>query len=314
MSDSVVAYAAGDYRIVFPAVVALKSVEDYNPGQYKKVISFDGSQLTDEHQKLMDRYGIQFVDAREVPDFNRVKDMPLMKEGRWPAEVFLNWALPEHLASLGYRYSLKLDYDVVCVAPFDAVQKAIEAGHKVAYRKLPGRYKAPKSELAEKFRGLTGRDFPTSRKINVGVAFFDNAAMQRGQYFDTFLNVYGALMEIAPRMNATEQIALAAVSSDYGEQFGALPGSMNRFARPFKSKFSPDADLRIVHFNGNLKPWKPIDPRHIKMAVRRNQISPLLLREIWLEQAQHVHGFEDYTDQRPLSAVELLRLANRVRV
>lgn len=312
MADRVVAYAAGDHRIVFPAAVALQSLEDHNPGQYHRIICFDGSQLTEEHREIMDRHGIEFLDARTVPDFNRVKEMPLMKEGRWPAEVFLNWALPEHLATLGWRYSLKFDYDVVCVAAVDAVDKAIETGTKVAYRRLGPRYKAPSAEIAAAFEERTGRPFPASNKINVGVAFFDNQAMREGRYFDEFLKAYGTLMDIAPQMNATEQIALAAVSHDFGEGFRGLPASMNRFARPFKSKFEPEADIRIIHYNGNLKPWKTIEPRHYRMAERRHEISPLLLREMWLQHAQHVHGFQEYTDQRPVQPLELLTLVKKL--
>lgn len=311
--DRVVAYAAGDHRIVFPAVVALKSIEDHNPGAFHKIITFDGSRLTTEHTALMERYGIEFIDARTVPHFNRVKAMPLMEEGRWPAEVFLNWAMPEHLATLGYRYSVKLDYDVVCVAPFqDIVKRAVTRGDQVAYRRLRPTYKAPRPELAQKFRAATGREFPTSHKINVGVAFFDNEALTRGNYFEEFLGSYSALMEIAPRMHATEQVALAAASSDYGERFVPLPVSMNRFARPFKSKFEPEADARIVHFNGDLKPWKPIDPRHHRMAEKRGEISPLLLRELWLQQAATVEGFESYTSARSVQPLELLTMARRL--
>lgn len=312
MADRVVAYAAGDHRIVFPAVVALQSLEDHNPGEYHRIICFDGADLTAEHRDTMDRHGIEFLDARTVPDFNRVKQMPLMQEGRWPAEVFLNWALPEHLATLGWRYSLKFDYDVVCVNPVDAVAKAIEAGTAVAYRRLGTRYKAPSAEIAAAFEEKTGREFPTSNKINVGVAFFDNEAMKQAGYFDAFLKAYGALMEIAPQMYATEQIALAAVSHDFGEAFRGLPANMNRFARPFKSKFEPEADIRIVHYNGNLKPWKTIEPRHYRMAERRGEISHLLLREMWLQQAQHIHGFAEYTDQRPVQPLELLRLVKKL--
>lgn len=308
MADRVVAYAAGDHRIVFPAAVALQSLEDHNPGQYHRIICFDGSDLTEEHRRIMDHHGIEFLDARTVPDFTRVKEMPLMQEGRWPAEVFLNWALPEHLATLGWRYSLKFDYDVVCVDAVEAVDKAIEAGTAVAYRRLGPRYQAPSAEIAAAFEEKTGRPFPTSNKINVGVAFFDNQAMQEGNYFDNFLKAYGALMEISPQMNATEQIALAAVSHDFGKSFRPLPASMNRFARPFKSKFEPEADIRIIHYNGNLKPWKPIEDRHYRMAERHAEISPLLLREMWLQHAQRVRGFEDYTDQRPIQPLELLSL------
>lgn len=313
MAERVVAYAAGDHRIVFPAVVALKSIEEHNPGRFHKVITFDGSDLTDEHAELMQRYGIEFIDARTVPDFNRVKSLPLMKEGRWPAEVFLNWAMPEHLATLGHRYSVKIDYDVVCVAPFTTViEKAIAQEHHVAYRRLKPTYKAPTPEISEHFLQATGREFPTIQKINVGVAFFDNEALQRGRYFDEFLKTYGALMEIAPQMHATEQIALAAVSNDYGQHFVPLPASMNRFARPFKSKFEPEADVRIVHFNGDLKPWKVIEPRHLRMAERRGQITPLLLREMWLQQAETVEGFHNYTEARSVNPLELLTMARRL--
>lgn len=313
MAERVVAYAAGDHRIVFPAVVALKSIEEHNPGRFHKVITFDGSGLTDEHSELMQRYGIEFIDARTVPYFNRVKSLPLMNEGRWPAEVFLNWAMPEHLATLGHRYSVKIDYDVVCVAPFTTViEKAIAQEHHVAYRRLKPTYKAPTPDISEHFLQVTGREFPTIQKINVGVAFFDNEALQRGRYFDEFLKTYGALMEIAPQMHATEQIALAAVSSDYGQHFAPLPANMNRFARPFKSKFEPEADVRIVHFNGDLKPWKVVEPRHLRMAERRGQITPLLLRELWLKQAETVDGFEAYTDARSVGPMELLTMARRL--
>ncbi|GAA1808158.1 glycosyltransferase [Nesterenkonia flava] len=313
MAQRVVAYAAGDHRIVFPAVVALTSIEKHNPGNFHKLIAFDGSHLTDEHSALMSRYDIEFIDARTVPDFNRVKSMPLMQEGRWPAEVFLNWAMPEHLATLGHRYSVKIDYDVVCVASFqNIVEEAIAQEHYVAYRRLKPTYKAPTPEVAQQFLAATGREFPTIQKINVGVALFDNEALQRGRYFDEFLKAYGALMEIAPQMHATEQVALAAVSTDYGQHFVPLPASMNRFARPFKSKFEPEADVRIVHYNGDLKPWKVIEPRHHRMAERRGQISPLLLRELWLKQAETVDGFEDYTDARSVGPMELLIMARRL--
>ena len=48
------------------------------------------------------------------------------------------------------------------------------------------------------------------------------------------------------------------------------------------------------------------------MAERHAEISPLLLREMWLQHAQRVQGFEDYTDQRPIQPLELLTLVKKL--
>ena len=100
------AYVAGNEKIFFPALVSLISLQEHSPGQFDCFIAFNGEHKSDKMDALLAQYGIIFIDTSNLKFSEMAMQLPSMGNGRWPAEIHINWLLPEHFHNLGYAYSL----------------------------------------------------------------------------------------------------------------------------------------------------------------------------------------------------------------
>jgi len=307
------AYIAGDHRIFFPALVALTSIEEHNPGRFDKFVCFNACDLTDDMARRLKQHGIRFIDAASVSGYATVMTMSRMQEGKWPVEVFLNWALPAHLLSIGYLYSVKLDYDTLAIAPFPPLKKYLNNEVMISAIKTAG-----STEVSESARSRiiaeTGISPDHPHSINVGVVFFNNRLASDFGFFEKLRAVYQILIQECPELKVLEQVAFAIVahSTEVG-RYRVLPKQLNWRVKSLWGKQTGfTSDIVIAHYITPLKPWKPIEMADVIRLTKANRPIMVFFRTVWLEYAQRVDGFDEYCDQRPFTAIESLALANMV--
>lgn len=119
--NNLVAYVAGDENILLPAVVTLASVRKFNPEVDTYLfIEFEQTSINEEVAKLLSSNKITLVDIKELKEKNINFNIDSFNRfGRWPIHVFYNYLVPNYLHELGYKYAIKLDYDVLCIGKYD---------------------------------------------------------------------------------------------------------------------------------------------------------------------------------------------------
>lgn len=301
-------FVAGDENIFFPALVALNSIEDHNPDVFDLYLCFDKAKLTLHMSKTLDRYKINFIDSALLAIDCHLNSLPLMKEGRWPKEIFLNWALPEYFHGLGYRHSIKVDYDILCVGSYDiasilpgsnfltgllfdvAPEKENVSSHTLDYLIKEELYK-PESKTY----------------INAGFVVFDNNKAHNFSFFRKLVNTYSTLLTSSPNANLAEQLSVAFVISTCENGVHELDGKYNhrvRWGILVGDDLAPQ--VKNIHYITSVKPWKPFDRKLIRSFVNQRQGVIFAYRAIWLEKASKIEGFEIYCDERPLNQEQML--------
>lgn len=205
------AYIAGDENIFFPALVSLVSLEEYNPGTFDRFIIFNGECKTDEMDALLAQYNITFIDTKSITLGNISDPLPSMRDGRWPAEIHMNWALPEHLHNLGYTYSLKLDYDTLSLSKFPTHEFESQP-FSVAALPVASSTFIPDTAVV-KVQHSMGIKTSRAQAYNEGVVVFDNAYAAKFSFFGRYYRLYKLLMnEGVSEHNVTlERLCFAAL-------------------------------------------------------------------------------------------------------
>ncbi len=83
-------------------------------------------------------------------------------------------------------------------------------------------------------------------------------------------------------------------------------------AEKHQRHFQPKQDVEILQLGSSPKPWEPVKFSHLRKAISSNQPLAPFLRDIWLEFAQSLPGFADFTEERPQGPLERLKLANQL--
>ncbi len=306
------AFVAGDEHIFFPALIALASLEEFNPGAFDRFMVFNGERKTARMDELLARYGITFLDARHVSNGERVMSLPVMNQGRWPAEISLNWALPEHLHEAGYSYAIRLDYDTLSINSFPTEHFerrtfSVSALATAAETHVPG------AAIARSTRSL-GIDPTHSQAYNVGVVVFDLAYTSEFRLCDKYCELFTILSEEFPESsNALEQVCFAALAANMDHVQPLSPRLHTRVRVTRNIPPGTSSDTAILHFFSLHKPWKPLTTERL-VNITRDRRWPMLpfYRMVWLDYASRIEGFAEFCDQRPYSASEIMSLANTV--
>ncbi len=301
-------FVAGDERIFFPALVALDSIATQNPDAFDSFMCFDARKLTDEMSAALDHHKITFIDAANLNVTTRISALPKMKEGRWPIEILLNWALPEYLLTLGYKLSIKVDYDILCIKKYDLDEVL------------------PKSSIA---RGLLfpidlehqgiSRDveqlaiqhklFKPGVKayMNAGFVAFDNEKCRTHQFFSKLLAAYSFITASCPKASLIEQLAIYFALSvcDGGvEELDATYNHRVRWSVLVDKDLIPTA--RNIHYITNVKPWMPFDRNRIRSFVNDRQGVIFAYRSLWLERAAASPWFDQFCPEARTSQEKAL--------
>lgn len=301
-------FIAGDANIFFPALVAMTSIHRYNSKGFDYFMCFERSALSSDMQAVLDKYGINFIDSSALEALAIVKAMTKLK-GRWPVEVFLNWALQEHLAGLGYRYSVKADYDILCIESYGDLTRMLAPGQMMTGIKTGGNTELVSLSTAAKVLEVTGLacDHPTA--INVGFMVFDNAACVQYRLFEKFRTIYEIIATQNPPVELPEQVAATILLHRQCLEPKYLRERFNMRVRRMPMPSGLSLNITNVHFISKYKPWLPITIEQVSELARNG--SPILpfYRNLWLEHAASLPEFDRFCDQRPLTSAEMLSIA-----
>lgn len=302
-------FVAGDKNIFFPALVALDSINRQNPGIFDLFICFDDEDVTDDMRAAMRHHEVEFVSSKEIGGVSGIDRLPKMKEGRWPREILLNWALPDYLLAKGYEHSIKVDYDILCIAPYDMAEilpssSEIVSGLTMAVdleKEGVGKDLLTELEVSDAYR-------PSVKTyINAGFVAFNNRLCKSFGFFDRLLVVYGKILSHSPGANLAEQIAVAIVLS-------VAPGGIKELAPAYNHRVRwgilvnehliPEA--KNIHYITGLKPWVPFDRKHVPYFVRNKQGVLFTYRALWLAKANESPWFGVYCQESPLTQEQIL--------
>ncbi|MBX7134412.1 MAG: hypothetical protein K1X67_17205 [Fimbriimonadaceae bacterium] len=292
--------------------MSLVSLEEHNPGIFDRFMVFKGEKLTYDMRRLLVRYDIAFLDADALPKGGVAISLPPMQQKQWPADVFLNWVLPEYLERLGYRYSLKLDYDTLSVAAFPTEMFEKDA-FSVAILGTEGDTQLPDSVVARARREM-GLNVVHERAMQVGIVVLDNEYVSEFELFDRFAGLYSILAEEVPdHPEPLEQVCFAALAANM-ERTRALAARLHTRSKTTRN-IPPgfESSTVLLHFITEFKPWKPLSPRQVVHLTGQKRWPMLpFYRMVWLDYASRVDGFTEYCDQRPYSILEILNMANTI--
>ncbi|WP_313740178.1 glycosyltransferase [Pseudomonas sp.] len=299
MNSKPAIFVAGDERIFFPALVALDSIANQHPGVFDSFICFDGSKLTEDMTAALEHHKINFIDAQDLKVSDKIASLPKMKEGRWPIEILLNWALPEYLISRGYNYSIKVDYDILCLKPYnlDEVFPTTSTARGLLFN-----INLEKEGIAAEYIDLAIKnnllDIKTKAYMNAGFVAFNNKKCQENQFFERLLSSYSFIMDNCPKAKLIEQIAIyfaLSVCEGGAEELDPTYNHRVRWGVLVDKDLIPTA--RNIHYITNIKPWMPFDRGAIRNFVNDRQGVIFAYRSIWLEQASKSPWFSNFCDQ-----------------
>jgi lipopolysaccharide biosynthesis glycosyltransferase len=301
-------FVAGDENIFFPALVALDSMVTRNPGKFDPYICFNKENLTDVMVQALEFHNIKFIDSAQISGYEAIGSLKKMKEGRWPIEIFMNWALPEYFFTLGYEYSIKVDYDILCIASYDF--KDVYPENSIA-RGLVIDVDFKKEGISEEFlsqataEGMV--DLGKSCYVNAGFVSFNNKKCNDFDFFRRLLTTYSYIYDACPDASLTEQIALAWVLSTHEIGAEKIPSVYNhrvRWGVLVDDSLVPIA--KNIHYITSVKPWNAFDRSKVMQFVNIRQGVIFAFRAVWLEQAAKSPWFSSFCKEAPMSQTNTL--------
>lgn len=308
--DKVALFIAGDERIYFPALVTMLSIKKNNPGKFDYFLCFDKSKLSSDMEKVLADNNIMFVDNRDFKAYEIEKNFTSMSEGKWPIEVFYNYVMPLYLGGLGYRYSVKADYDLLCI---DAYDFSAILPEKNTIGGMCSKVSLLKEGLTTDTVEELIKDGRLSSELtdymNVGFISFNNNLYAEKNYLSSFIQIYRYLAEKNPEAKLLEQIAFSLMLYRLDGDYIIFPDSYNHrvlWTKPVANDLT--FDIKNIHYITQYKPWKPIDLAMLRWVVYRGRSVLFSFRNLWLQFAETVSGFEEHCEERRLTEAQLVGL------
>ncbi len=301
-------FVAGDERIFFPALVALDSIKSNNPGAFDSYICFDGEKLTDEMRSALEHHQINFIDSKLLSVNEKIANLPKMNEGRWPIEILLNWALPEYLYDKGYEYSIKVDYDILCIKkyeladifPKDAIARGLVFDINLENEGVSQGVVAQALQAGLYKEGVRAY-------VNAGFVAFNNKICQAERFFDRLLKIYSFISLQSPNAKLIEQLAVFFTFTTFDggvEELDPLYNHRVRWGVLVDEKLHLTA--KNIHYITSIKPWSPFDRLAIRSFVNARQGILFSYRAIWLEYAAKSPWFQVFCNEKPMSQEQTL--------
>lgn len=313
--DKVALFIAGDERIYFPALVAIESIKKHNGDAFDYFMCFDGTKLSEYMSDTLKSYGINFVDTSLLNKYGILESFQEMKENIWPKDVFYNYALPVYFNELGYKYSCKADYDILCISPYN-MGELLPAGKYLSgwgsKLDIHGKAGVPESVINYYVQSGTieSKHVPY---MNVGFIAFNNSMYVEHDLLTRFKDYYQYLFLNCPESQLLEQTAFAIMLGSLKGEFVNLPESYNhRVVSSIDTNSDFSFDIKNIHYITRLKPWKAVNTNCVRWSTESGFGSMFAYRNIWLEYAEEVEGFEELCEERKLTTLELIGLQMNV--
>lgn len=301
-------FIAGDENIYFPALVTLESIKEHNNSIFDVFMCFDGGKLTPYMQEILSKLSIKFIDSRNLKEFGIEEKFSAMVENHWPVDIFYNYVLPIYLGQLGYKYSYKVDYDILCIDKY--ILREIEPSN-VVFSGWTNKVNLEEENVGEEtIKKLIDRNEISGQDIdymNVGFIGFNNKLYSEQKIFDKFSNFYLLLKRECPNAKLLEQIAFALVIESTQGAFKKIPETYNhRVLSTRESDDNFEFDSKNIHFNTKFKPWRKIEKDKIKWFIFNYGSHMYLYRNLWLDYASKIDGFELFCMETPLTTKQLV--------
>jgi len=306
--EKVALFIAGDERIYFPALVAIESIKKHNPGSFDFFLCFNKEKLSASMQDTLSSLKINFIDTKELDKHSILDDFTKMHENIWPIDVFYNYALPIYLKDKGYKYSCKADYDILCVGKYD-MEKIIP--DDVVLSGFKARVNLIKEGMTETSarESIDKNIFSDihSAYMNVGFIVFNNDLYCKRDFLGKFKKAYKFLVESSPKAKLHEQLAFASVLNQVCGSFKDTSEAYNH--RVLATRDTDDNfmfDTKNFHYITRFKPWMPLDKSKTRWFIDNGGSCLYAYRNIWLDFAMSVPGFDEYCSEKPMSAMQLI--------
>ncbi|SEH27507.1 glycosyltransferase [Selenomonas sp. KH1T6] len=300
-------YIAGDKRIINQSIVTLKSVKEYNDMVDIAIFQPDANDVTDEQRGLCKRLGIFIVGLENVGE-EYTKDFGSFS--RWPKEVWLNYIAPNYLEKRGYKYAIKMDYDMLCVKKFN-LEELLPGDHIISYcekRNSLSNFieKKDVTQIENEYNIIFDAKIGTA---NVGFIVFDLKEYVKRNIANIFKDLYVFFIkkEIKVYGEFIEQFLFSLLQLIIRIRFKKIPFSYNSTA----SYMMYNDECVVIHYNTDIKPW--IDYKdYTKIAISfynagNDEFKQLLLFNPWRRICNQI-GFKNFFCPEPFSDFELVKI------
>lgn len=252
MSDfesSVAVFCTADDGYIVPALIALESVRRFHPDCGYFVIG-NANGISLQSIELLRHHGIGFIHCDRNEAF---------QNDVWPNTAYLSLFGPELFAERGYRYSLGLDADVLCVLPLELEQVcAVTHGFAGIANQDPRSSNFSDPGRVRELYGLAD-EVMRGTNTNTGVVFWNNQAAASFRLGERSGDCYRELAENGvPVVGDQALFALVSVLGE-GLPFQLLDYRYNYRLGNEKDLKRSTCGVRIFHYTGT-KPWHPWSP------------------------------------------------------
>ena len=300
-------FVAGDSNIFFPALVALTSISKHNPGKFDFFMCFEKEHLTPRMQVLLDLHEIRFIDSTSLGIMDEIRAMKKMP-GWWPLEVYLNWAMPEYFGDSGYKYAIKVDYDILCIAPYEELTKHLAKNQPFTAISTGGPTNGVNKYTADKILSTMSLSSEQAKAINVGFVLFDIQVCVETNFFVTFRTLHDIISQQEPRIPLDEQevasILMHQMSNDTAEYLPERYNMRVRRSPTTNNDFIPN--IANIHYITRYKPWKPLNAADVRgLGKTFHPIVPMY-RNLWIRYAQSLAFCDSFLTEKPLDELQLI--------
>lgn len=269
-------YIAGDSNIVIPGLVSLTSIKYFNKNLDTFLFTDNFTQEKDPHiNKIIKDNDIKIVKNHVI---NSICSISKFKNfDRWPRHVYYNYIAPIYLYELGYKYAIKVDYDILCLAEYDLqnILPSEEDILTIALRNKIINYISNPQNI--------NFDFGNYKTVNAGFIFINLKQYKEKNILQLFKELYFYFSSIKSS-EYIEQLALAAIQAKLQRSFKALPLEYN-----YRPSYPIKKNICNIHYNLGNKPWlcnslKDLSPDRFKN---------MLLSNLWIKWANYI-GLKQY--------------------
>jgi len=236
-------YCTADDNYIVPAIVALESIRRFH--NHDMFVLSGG--LEKKNMNLLEKHNIRHVLTNKHEYF---------PNGKWPNIAYLQLAGPEIFCDMGYKYSLGVDADILCIRPLqiEAI-KVLTDGYAGIENEgmLIDNFTRP-LDVMEK-HGLSEEDM-ARHNTNTGFVFWNNKTMKDVHLWDNCTECWEPNM-----FRAVDQSLFALISVLLNLPFYRLPHQYNYRVGNKHDRKKKLSDISIYHYTGT-KPWEGRFVRH----------------------------------------------------
>lgn len=251
-------YCSADANYVPTSIVALSSFRRFHPDCGYFLVT-NAKRLSPEMRALALEFAIELVDV-DLADVYAA-DPP----GAWPSEAFWQLYGPKAFAELGYRHSLLVDGDVLCVRPLPLETLLPRVHGYAGIDNGPSRWQLRDEGALRREFGITPGQLERPA-TNSGVVIYNNEFMSARRLFEESARLWRAGKDWAFRHRGDQpllaltglvlELPMYVLGQEYNCRFDLHPSGANaRLLREMAQDPSFERTVvYIVHYLGG-KPW-----------------------------------------------------------